>query len=118
LRRPQAEQLVASGVGLELQLLVNGEPLLETFLALVERGHDCLAVAERIAALAFDCLLRIAGNARSREFVRRGFDIVNGNPPGTDAALHSGPRSSRQPMRRRFARAGRAAPKSPPHFSS
>src|SRR5262249_23601488 len=36
---PQAEQLVAAGVRLELELLVVRELLLEAFLALVERGH-------------------------------------------------------------------------------
>jgi hypothetical protein len=39
---PQAEQLVAAGIGLEPQFLVVGELLLETFLALVERGHSSL----------------------------------------------------------------------------
>src|SRR5262249_45225513 len=45
LRRPQAEELVATGVCLESQLLVDGELLLEAFLALVERSHACLAVS-------------------------------------------------------------------------
>lgn len=36
---PQAEQLVPAGFRLELQLLVEGELLLETFLALVELVH-------------------------------------------------------------------------------
>ena len=39
LRRPQAEQLVAPGIGPEPEFLVVRELLLETFLALVERGH-------------------------------------------------------------------------------
>ncbi len=38
-RHPQAEQPVAARFGLELLLLVEGEFLLETFLALVECGH-------------------------------------------------------------------------------
>src|SRR5262245_330991 len=45
LRRPQAEELVATGVRLESQFLVEGELLLEAFLALVERSHACLAVS-------------------------------------------------------------------------
>src|SRR5262249_43082590 len=53
-RRPQAEHLVAARGRLELELLVDRELLLETFLALVERGHACLAVsgAPRADALA------------------------------------------------------------------
>src|SRR5262245_2558958 len=43
LRRPQAEELVATGVCLESQLLVDDELLLEALLALVERSHACLA---------------------------------------------------------------------------
>ena len=35
----QTEQLVAARLGLEFLLLVEGEFLLETFLALVESGH-------------------------------------------------------------------------------
>src|SRR5262249_24107862 len=45
LRRPQAEELVATGVRLESQFLVEGELLLEAFLALVEGSHACLAVS-------------------------------------------------------------------------
>src|SRR5215472_3463052 len=45
LRRPQTEELVATGVRLESQFLVEGELLLEAFLALVERSHACLAVS-------------------------------------------------------------------------
>src|SRR6516165_6876438 len=45
LRRPLAEELVATGVRLESQFLVEGELLLEAFLALVERSHACLAVS-------------------------------------------------------------------------
>src|SRR5262249_13002254 len=45
LRRPQAEELVATGVRLESQFLVEGKLLLEAFLALVERSHACLAVS-------------------------------------------------------------------------
>src|SRR5262245_56221377 len=45
LRRPQAQELVATGVRLESQFLVEGELLLEAFLALVERSHACLAVS-------------------------------------------------------------------------
>ena len=40
LGRPQSEQPVAARFGLELLLLVEGEFLLEAFLALVECGHD------------------------------------------------------------------------------
>ena len=39
-RHPQAQQLVAPCLGLELLLLVERELLLETFLAFVECGHD------------------------------------------------------------------------------
>src|SRR5215467_7010292 len=58
LRRPQAEELVATGVRLESQFLVEGELLLEAFLALVERSHACLAVSgaagrSRIGSQAF-----------------------------------------------------------------
>src|SRR5262245_33162829 len=45
LRRPLAEELVATGVRLEPQFLVDGELLLEAFLALVERSHACLTVS-------------------------------------------------------------------------
>src|SRR5215813_3945725 len=45
LRRPQAEVLVATGVRLESQFLVEDELLLEALLALVERSHACLAVS-------------------------------------------------------------------------
>ena len=38
---PKTEQLVAARLGLELLLLVEGEFLLETFLALVETGSFC-----------------------------------------------------------------------------
>jgi hypothetical protein len=44
LRRPPAEELVAAGVRLESELLVMGEPLLETFLALVESRHISLSI--------------------------------------------------------------------------
>src|SRR5262249_7146177 len=44
LRGPQPEQPVAPCDRLEFELLVVGELLLEPFLALVERGHSCLAV--------------------------------------------------------------------------
>ena len=55
-RGPQAEELVAARGGLESQLLVMRELLLEAFLALVERGHalrpDVLSgTARRVAAL-------------------------------------------------------------------
>src|SRR6516164_9764955 len=58
LRRPQAEELVATGVRLESQFLVEDELLLEAFLALVERSHACLAVSgaagrSRIGSQAF-----------------------------------------------------------------
>ena len=39
LRHPQPQQLVAAGLGLEFQLLVEREFLLETLFALVESGH-------------------------------------------------------------------------------
>src|SRR5216684_21062 len=45
LRRPQPEQLVAARARLEFELLVASELLLETFLALVESGHACLAAS-------------------------------------------------------------------------
>ena len=41
---PQPEQLVAARLGLELLFLVEGELLLETFLALVESGHFAVPI--------------------------------------------------------------------------
>ena len=44
LRCPKTEQLVTAHLGLELLLLVEGEFLLKTFLALVESGHSSVPI--------------------------------------------------------------------------
>src|SRR5262244_4296581 len=90
LRRPQAEVLVATGVRLESQFLVEDELLLEAFLALVERSHACLAVSGA------------AGRSRigSQPFSLHAASISTGSTCSVEprAALHSGTQSSRQPM--------------------
>src|SRR3954447_14803972 len=48
-RRPQSEQLVAAGLGLELLLLVERELLLIALLALVECRHGAVPISLRAA---------------------------------------------------------------------
>src|SRR5262252_2247891 len=90
LRRPQAEELVATGVRLESQFLVEDELLLEALLALVERSHACLAISGAAAPHSH----------RFPLFSMHAASISMGQHAALEprAALHSGTQSSRQPM--------------------
>ena len=84
-RRPQSEQLVATSIRLEPQLLVMGELLLEAFLALVERGHGYLAAS---GADAF------AGDRRRALFGPCPSNGCPGRRPGESPRVDSGSRAS------------------------
>src|SRR5262249_52909320 len=106
-RRPQAEHLVAARGRLELELLVDRELFLETFLALVERGHACLAVSGAAGADARShpvsrLRLRAPRPQRCLRFPLR--RSRNTSSAAARAALPCGGRSTRQPRRRCFAR--------------
>ena len=77
---PKPEQLVAPGRRLELQLLVMRELLLETFLTLVERGHDCLAMLLPllIGAILPPCIARHDGQGNIvATLIRGAIDVWN-----------------------------------------
>src|SRR6516164_7519660 len=91
LRRPQAEELVATGVRLESQFLVEDELLLEAFLTLVERSHACLAIS---GAAGRSC---IGSQPFGRDACRVNLERLQHPALEPRAALHSGTQSSRQP---------------------
>src|SRR5665647_1741206 len=51
--RPKAQQLVAAGAGLELQLFIMRELLFEAVLALVECGHAALFVLAQLVPVSY-----------------------------------------------------------------